>query len=110
MLDDPKAIPESLPHFFADANAKIAWDIAQAIERIAPSLPVETATLHTIPISFDPDNDNAVRGGYAIFLAGTVIGTPHRGVYLVPQRTLTILDSLGITYNVVDVASLREHR
>jgi hypothetical protein len=89
---------------FADTNAKIASDIAQAVDRIAPSLPAETATLRSIPISFDPDN--AVRGDYAIFLAGTVIGTPHRGVYLVPERTLAMLRALGIPYNAVDVTSL----
>src|SRR5713101_4215781 len=83
---------------FANEKARIAWEIGQAISRITPQLPPESQFLDAKAISFD--RKNATRGRYAIFLAGTFIGTDRKGVFYVPERSLVILQKLGIPYRV----------
>ncbi len=83
---------------FADENAKIAWEVSQEVERIAATLPPEGQRLNPQLITFDTKHKR--RGLHAIFTAGTVIGTDQEGVLLVPERSLKILDALGIPYNI----------
>lgn len=87
---------------FADDKAKIAWETAQAVERIASSLPPEGQQLDAKAITFAPEDE--LRGLHAIFTAGTVIGTSERGVLLVPERSLKILRKLSIRYRCVSVS------
>jgi hypothetical protein len=81
---------------FADENARIAWEVGQAIDRISQNFPSEGPHLKAHRISFDPEH--AAAGTYAIMLSGTVIGTAKLGVFIVPERTLTILQTLRIPY------------
>lgn len=83
---------------FADENARIAWEVAQEISRIASTIPMEAPRLNARTISFD--DEHQARGTYAIFLAGTVIGTANSGQFLVADRSLTILDRLNIPYRI----------
>lgn len=84
---------------FADEKAKIGWEIVQAVSRIAESLPPEGQPLDTQPITFNPEQK--LRGLFAIFRSGTVIGTRQEDVLRVPNRTLKILDRLNIPYHIV---------
>jgi len=84
---------------FADENARIAWEIGQAVDRIMESLPPEGTSLNTETISFD--SENLSRGTYAVFFAGTVIATDRKGVLAVSERSLYVLKQLGISYQVV---------
>ena len=84
---------------FADENARIAWEVGQAISRISGELPPETPNLNARSVSFSPEYE--AKGTYAIFFAGTVIGTDQKGVFVVPERSLTILHKLGIPYRAV---------
>lgn len=82
---------------FANENARIGWEVSQVVDRIAASLPPETARLNAEPITFDSEHE--LRGLHAIFTAGTVIFTSDlAGAILVPERSRQILDILGIPY------------
>ncbi|OGE20421.1 hypothetical protein A3A14_03650 [Candidatus Daviesbacteria bacterium RIFCSPLOWO2_01_FULL_43_38] len=84
---------------FADERAKLAWAIAKAVDSLTATLPPEGQKLEARLITFDAnDAREASRGRYAIFLAGTVIGTDQKGVFLVPGRSLKILEMLNIPY------------
>lgn len=82
---------------FANEKAKIAWDIGQRVTKLAAELPVETPAMAAKTICFE-DADRT-RGTYAVLLAGTVVGTAEVGVFVVPERTLTVLQKLRIRYN-----------
>ena len=84
---------------FADENAKVAWEVGQAVDQISASLPPESPSLKAKTITFEPENIS--RGTYAVFFSGTVIGTDREGVLTVPERSLQILERLGIPYTVV---------
>ncbi len=81
---------------FADEYARTAWEVGQAISRIIGSLPPEDQNLKAQTITFEPKDIS--RGTYAIFFSGTVIGTERSGVFLVPERSLEVLNRLGIPY------------
>ncbi len=82
---------------FADEHARIAWQTTQDVERIAASMPAEGARLNLQPVSFDEKHER--RGLRAIFVAGTVIGT-REDYLLVPERTVQILEQLGIRHTI----------
>jgi len=52
------------------------------------------------PITFDPAD--RLTGLTAVFVAGTVLFTKEKDVIMVPNRTLHILDELGIRYYVIE--------
>jgi hypothetical protein len=83
---------------FADERTRIGWEIVQAVERIAKTLPPEGQHLNSQPIIFEEEYRH--RGLNAVFAAGTVIGTGRRNVLLVPERTLGILTELKIPYTI----------
>jgi len=82
---------------FANEKAKIAWEIGQKVSRLAADLPVETPNMKARTIYFEVGH--RTRGTYALLLAGTVVGTAEEGVFVVPDRTLTVLRKLGIPYH-----------
>ena len=82
---------------FANEKAKIAWEIGQKVSGLAAILPAETPNMDAKTIYFD--SADRTRGTYAVFLTGTVVGTAEVGVFVVPERTLTILRKLGIPYH-----------
>lgn len=82
---------------FANEKARISWEIAAAIDRIAQTLPPEGVAARPKDIVFDPRNE--LRGAYVCFYAGSLHPTPEDAVYRVPERTLKILDELGIPYS-----------
>lgn len=93
------------PHMkqvFTDNKAQEGWEISRAVERIAATLPVEQEPLEPQPITFDEEHRN--KGLHAIFNAiftvGLIIGTGKKGVLIVPDRTLQILDALKIPYTI----------
>jgi hypothetical protein len=81
---------------FADERAKIAWEVGRQISCLLASFPTEKQNLEAKTIAFAPKHIS--RGTYAVFLSGTVIGTEREGVFVVPQRSLEILDRLRIPY------------
>ena len=83
---------------FADRNPRIAWEVGRAVRSLEADLPAEGNNLEAKPISFSPEQK--ARGTYAILMLGTVIYSDRRGVYLVPQRSLTALERLGIEYKL----------
>jgi hypothetical protein len=87
---------ESEVHF-ADERARLAWEVGHAVSKIVDSLPPETQNLEAKTITFAPKHIS--RGTYAILLSGTVIGTKREGVFVVPKRSLQILDRLRIPYS-----------
>lgn len=98
----PVAAKATHPHMgvatpvFADNKARIAWEIGQQITKLSADLPVETPTMSASTISFE--SAHRTRGIYAVLLAGTFVGTAEEGVFVVPERTLTVLQKLGIPY------------
>jgi hypothetical protein len=84
---------------FADDNARIAWEVGQEVDRISALLPAEAPTLNARTISFDSKNRS--RGTYAVFFSGTVFPTDRKGVLVVPERSLRILDQLQISYQLL---------
>src|ERR1700727_3103896 len=74
---------------FANDKAKIAWEIGQRVSALTAELPGETPTMDSKTICFE-DADRT-RGTYAVLFAGTVVGTAEIGVFVVPERTLTVL-------------------
>ncbi|KKU12933.1 MAG: hypothetical protein UX17_C0032G0001, partial [Parcubacteria group bacterium GW2011_GWC2_45_7] len=79
---------------FADERAKLAWAIAKAVDSLTATLPPEGQKLEARLITFDAnDAREASRGRYAIFLAGTVIGTDQKGVFLVQIYSSAALGS-----------------
>jgi hypothetical protein len=82
---------------YANARAKTAWEVRKEVSKITSSIPPENQNLKATTISFDPEHVS--RGTYAILFSGTVIGTDRAGVYLVPERTLSILKQLEIPYH-----------
>ena len=84
---------------YANEKARIAWELGQEIAALSKDIPAEEPTLAAKTITFAPED--MTRGTYAIFLAGTVIGTNKSGSFVVPQRSLHILERLHIHYRVV---------
>jgi hypothetical protein len=82
---------------FADERTKVAWEVGQAVSQITRSLPPEDQNLRAKTIFFDPEYIS--KGTYAILFSGTVIGTDQEGTFLVPERSLNVLDQLGIPYH-----------
>ena len=80
---------------FADENAQIAWEVAAAIERIAPTLPMEGSARNRI--SFTPEHE--VAGSYAL-LIGSMLDAAEddENVLLVSDRGLQLLQELHIPY------------
>src|SRR5260370_36274596 len=64
------------PLEFADEQAKIAWEVKQAITSVLMRVPRET--FGTQVLSFSPEH--AVAGEYAIIFAGTFVSMPEVGV------------------------------
>lgn len=91
----PTAVEEEI--VFADEYARTAWEVGQAVANITASLPPEDQNLGAQTIAFEPRHLS--RGTYAIFFSGTVIGTDREGVFLVPERSLNVLERLGIPYH-----------
>jgi hypothetical protein len=83
---------------FANERTRIAWEIGRAIERLTPEIEPEGIDLKLKPITFD--KEHKTKGTYAILMAGTVGGTGREGVLEVPERTLSILEKLGIPYRI----------
>lgn len=84
----------------ADEQTWIRWKITQEVDRIAESLPPERQPYYFKPIVFD--EEYKPRGLTVIFHAGSVCATSHLpGALFVPERSLKILDALGISYRVV---------
>jgi hypothetical protein len=84
---------------YATEKARIAWEVGQAISSISKEIPPESQNLDAATITFAPED--LTKGTYAIFLSGTVIGTNKSDVFVVPQRSLQILERLRIHYQVV---------
>lgn len=84
---------------FADERSELAWNIAKSVDSLAATLPPEGPNLEARLITFDAGVMQ--RGRYALFFAGTVIGTGKKGVFLVPGRSLKILEKLNIPYQEV---------
>jgi hypothetical protein len=83
---------------FADKRAQEGWEVSRAVERISATLPADKEPLEAQRITFDEEHRN--KGLNAIFTAGAVIGTGQRGMLIVPDRTLQILDALKIPYTI----------
>lgn len=98
MVEHLKGSPKEMDRVFTDENARIAWETAKAVDRVAASMPPEGQHLNLQPVEFDEGNER--RGLRAIFTAGTVVGTSEEFL-LVPDRSLRILDKLKIPYRVV---------
>lgn len=81
---------------FADENARIAWEVGQAVDKLKNEFPPETADQEFKRISFP--KDVSTKGIHAVFTAGTVVGTGQRGVFIVPERTIAILNRLKIPF------------
>ena len=84
---------------YANDKARIAWEIGQAIASLSKNIPAEDQSLDARTITFAPED--LTKGTYAIFLSGTVIGTNKPNVFVVPQRSIEILERLQIHYQVV---------
>jgi hypothetical protein len=84
---------------FSDTNSRIAFDLSRRINSVARSIPPELphATLRRIKF----DAADAIRGWYAIFMIGTVVGTQYVGVFDVPERTVNVLRLLEIQFITV---------
>ena len=85
---------------YADENARIAWEVGKEVTELNKELPPEGPDLNAQTIYFD--NEYEARGTYAIFFAGTVIGTAHWGEFVVPERSLIILETLRIPYKLTN--------
>lgn len=83
---------------FADKRTRLAWELGQAVLKITLAMPPESPHLKAVPITFS--SKYATRGRYAIFFAGTVIGTSSDGVFLVSERSLKVLKELKIPFSV----------
>ncbi len=81
---------------FADEKSRIGWEIGEAVRRISNDLPPEGQNLEASLIRFAPEDE--LRGTYAIFFSGTVIGTDSAQKFFVPKRSVTILRRLGIPF------------
>ncbi len=87
---------------FADEKSRIAYQVGEKIDRIVRNLPPENPHSPAKAITFDPQH--ITPGTYAIFFSGTVVGTREKDVFVVPERTLTILGKLKIPFLVVSGA------
>lgn len=90
---------ESMERKFANKKAEIAYNISSRISEIAEEIEPEKANSAFKAITF---TEQKTQGRYAIFMAGTVIGTHKKGVFAVPERTAIILDRLGIPFEEVE--------
>lgn len=84
---------------FANAKAKIAWEIGRQVSQITPSLPTEAPTMRASKIEFA--EPHKTRGTYAVLFLGTVVGTEQEGVFVVPERTLVALQKMRIPYREI---------
>ena len=89
------------PRIFSDEHARFAWELSQAVNRVVAALPPEDDDRDPKfqRITFRPKHRN--KGIHAIFYTGTVIPTGKENVLIVPERTLKVLDAIGIQYGVV---------
>lgn len=83
---------------FASEHAKLAWEVGEAVSRIIAFLPPEGQSLKATTITFE--SENLSKGTYALLFSGTVIGTDRKEVFLVPDRSLSVLKQLGIPYQL----------
>lgn len=90
---------DSRPLTFHDENARLSWEIRREIHEIVDTLPAQPHDADLQPVTFSAANER--RGLHALFAVGTVVGTGQEKVVFVPQRSLTVLDKLGIPYEVV---------
>lgn len=89
---------QNIQRIFASDEARRGWEINQKVERLNEIFPSEGQQLKAKPILFEKEFRHD--GLAAIFAAGTVIGTGIRGVLLVPERSLKILEELQIPYQI----------
>ena len=73
--------------------------ICELTRKLRQTLPQNTDNKFT-PISFVPKSDDLRKGIYAIYTAGVVV-IRKEGIYEVHNKTLQILTSLGINYQIV---------
>lgn len=95
---------------YAGEETEFRLRIAEEVERVAAELPPESSLLNLRAITFDQEYGK--KGRAAVLFAGTMVGTGQKGVVLVPERTLNILDALDIPYRVVssnELPSLKEN-
>ena len=83
---------------FADERARVTYETVQEVARVAADLPADGTELKTRPITVAPEDRQ--RGLAAILAAGTVVFTGRKRVVLVPERSLTILQMLGMPYTI----------
>lgn len=81
---------------FDSPRTRVAWELGLAIDQLLKELPPESEGAPTEAITFDAKHEE--KGRYAIILSGGVLGTGKTGVFLVPHRSLQILNKLGIPY------------
>jgi hypothetical protein len=96
---DLNMIPNKTDVPFADEKSRIAYQIGEKIDWVARNLPPENPHAAAKAITFDPRH--ITPGTYAIFFSGTVVGTREKDVFVVPERTLVILEKLKIPFSVV---------
>ena len=86
---------------YAGEETEFRLRMAEEVERVAADLPPESSLPNLRAITFDQKYGK--KGRAAVLFAGTMVGTGQKGVVLVPERTLKILDALDIPY--LDVSS-----
>jgi hypothetical protein len=86
---------------FSDEHSRFAWEISQAVDRVVATMPPEAEDRDPKfqRITFSTKHRNS--GIHAIFYTGTVIPTGKKNVLIVPERTIKVLNTLGIQYRVV---------
>jgi hypothetical protein len=87
---------EAQGRIFADEETRIGFETAEAVVRLARTMPPEDPYMKYTPIRFAEADEN--RGLTAVMIAGTVVYTGIDGLIVVPERTLEILRTLGIPY------------
>ena len=92
------------PDVKVDEQTKRRLKIAEAIKRLASTLPPEEVVYTLRPTIFDPEF--AQDGLMVVFLAGTAIATGKKDCLQVPERTRKILDALGIPYCILTMQEL----
>ena len=98
-LKKAAGVKESKPEnkiVFADERAKTAWEVGEAVKKLLTNLPPENPQMDSRQIRFVSEYE--VRGFYAILFSGTVVFTDKKGEYLVPDRTVYILEQMGIPF------------
>lgn len=90
---------------FADEETQLGFEVAEAVSKLVAELPPESPYLSTQPITFEGfDRKDRIRGLSAVFTVGTVWGADKKGVLVVPERTIGILQQLGIPFHVAPLS------